>query len=219
MVDIFDEVNEDLRADRAQALLARYGIAIVAAIVLAVVGVGIWQAWDWNQGRRSQQIAEIYFSGMRLADQPGTGTEAHKQAVAIFAQLADGRHEGYRTLARLREAALQWDAGQQAAALGLWDQVAMDGRADKLLRGLATLLWAQHQLDHGDPAQITPRLQSLTGADDPWHALAAESLALLDLRAGKTDQARAAFKTLANDGTAPQGVRTRAGVLLAGLGG
>ena len=41
MVDIFDEVEEDLRADRAQAFLRRYGIVFIAVAVLVVAGAAL----------------------------------------------------------------------------------------------------------------------------------------------------------------------------------
>jgi hypothetical protein len=126
---------------------------------------------------------------------------------------------GYTTLARLHAAALKADAGDLQGALRLWDDVANDSSADPLLRGLANLEWAMHQIDTGDPMQVAARLKPLTDPNNPWHALAEEQQALLDLRLGKTAAAHDTLKKLANDVTAPQGVRGRAGGLLAKLGG
>ena len=119
----------------------------------------------------------------------------------------------------LTTAALKADAGDLTGATALWDQVAADNAADPLLRDLASLLWAEHQIDHGDPALLESRLKVLTAPDNVWHALAEEQLALLDLRVGKTDQAKTTLRRLAQDTTAPSGVRGRAGGLLNRLGG
>jgi hypothetical protein len=73
-------------------------------------------------------------------------------------------------------------------------------------------------LDSGDPAAIEARLKALVGPGKAWRALAEEQLALLDLRQGKADQARAALRRLAQDASAPNGVRGRASVLLSRLG-
>ena len=127
--------------------------------------------------------------------------------------------EGYRTLARLRAAALKADAGDRQGAAALWDQVAADGSADPLLRDLASLLWASHLIDSADPSLLQDRLKALTAPDNPWHALANEQLALLDMRLGKTDQAKTMLRSLAQDTTAPNGVRGRAESLLNRLGG
>ena len=223
MTDIFDEVNEDLRAERARALLVRYGGVLVGLAVLAVLATGGWQLWRWQQARQAGSIAGTYLAGMRLADTPPGQTpgqtDDHAKAAGIFAQVASDPAAGYRTLARLREAALRADAGDAAAALGLWDQVANDPRADRLLRDLASLLWVQHQVDRGDPVAVEARLQPLLAPENAWHGLAQEQDALLALRTGKTDQARNDFRRLAADAGAPDGVRGRASMLLAGMGG
>ena len=66
---------------------------------------------------------------------------------------------------------------------------------------------------------LEARLKALAAPNNPWHALADEQLALLDLRQGKADQARTTLRRLAQDTTAPSGVRGRAGALLGRLGG
>ena len=45
MPDIFDEVSEDLRAERAQQMLKKYGGLLVAAAALVLAGTGAWQGW------------------------------------------------------------------------------------------------------------------------------------------------------------------------------
>jgi hypothetical protein len=221
VVDIFDEVDEELRAERAQRLLKRYGGVILAAAILMVGAAAGWQGWRWYEARQDRKAAAQYLTAMTLADaSPTGGNEATRTAaIGAFANVAANSPEGYATLARLREASLRADAGDQRGATALWDQVAGDSSADPLLRDLASLLWAQHQLDQGDPSLLEGRLKSLAAPTNPWHALAEEQLALLDLRQGKKDQAKATLQHLAEDATAPSGVRGRASGLLTRLGG
>ena len=214
--DIFDEVDEDLRADRAANLLKRYGGAMIALALLVVAGAGGWQVWQWYDGKRRAATAESFLAAMATADsQKGA---ARQQADAAFADVAAKATGGYRALARLREAALKADAGDVAGASVLWDQVAGDGGADGLLRDIANLQWALHQIDAGDPATVAARLQVLAAPSNPFHALAEEAQAMLALRQGKPDAARDTLRQLAQDATAPEGVRRRADGLLARLG-
>ena len=142
---------------------------------------------------------------------------ARKNAVAAFDMLAARGPESYRTLARLRLAAVQ--AGSDpTAALQAWDAVSSDPQADPLLRGLATLLWVEHQTDSGDVATLLARLHPLADAPGPWQTLAQEQLAWLDLRQGEESRARDLFRGLSSDPLAPQGVRVRSAGLLAQLG-
>lgn len=221
MVDIFDEVDEELRAERAQQLLKRYAGVIAAAALLIVAAAAGWQGWHWYQARRDQAAAAQYLIAMNLANAPAAGSSAATSSAAIveFDRVVATAPEGYRTLARLRAAALKADAGDRQGAAALWDQVAADGSADPLLRDLASLLWASHLIDSADPSLLQDRLKALTAPDNPWHALANEQLALLDMRLGKTDQAKTMLRSLAQDTTAPNGVRGRAESLLNRLGG
>jgi hypothetical protein len=215
--DIFDEVDQDLRAERAQKLLQRYGGVLIAAAVLVIVAVGAFQARKWYDAKQAAQVADEYLAAMRSAD--GPPGEARQKAAADFAKVATQGRAGYRTVARLREAALKADTGDLPAALAIWDQVANDPGADQLLRDLASLEWATHQIDSGDPAAIEARLKPLTAPDNAWHALAEEAQALLALRQGRNEMARDTLRRLAQDVTAPDGVRSRANGLLARLGG
>ena len=147
MPDIFDEVDEELRADRAQALLKRHGgtmLAVAIAIVLAAAG---YQGWRWYDQKRIGAVATDYMAAMRTEAEKGPAREA---ALSTFAAVADKGDAGYRTLARLQEAGLKAANGDLAGASRLWDAVAADSSADPLLRDLANLQWAIHHLDTAD---------------------------------------------------------------------
>ncbi len=222
MVDIFDEVEEELRAERAQQMLKRYGGLIIAAAIAIVGAAAGWQGWRWYEARKDAAAAVEYLTAMNLADAStaaGTSVASKAAAIVAFAGVANSAPDGYATLARLREAALKADAGDLQSAATLWDQVAADQSADQLLRDLAVLLWAQHSLDKADPGVLQARLKPLAEPGSPWHSLAQEQLALLDLRLGKRDDAKTALTRLAQDAAAPNGVRARAAALVGRLGG
>jgi hypothetical protein len=214
--DIFDEVQEDLRAERARGLLKRFGGLLIVALILVLAGVGGWEAWQQYKGRLAQREAAQYLAAQSIADGVQTGRAG---ALPQFAAISAEAGPGYRTLARLRAAAIKADTGDAAGAAALWNDIANDTQADPLLRDLASLDWALHQIDAGDPAAVSARLQPLSLPLNPWHALAQEAQALLALRQGQTDAARSLLKSLSADPTAPDGVRARAGGLLQRLGG
>jgi hypothetical protein len=215
VVDIFDEVEEDLRAERAEKLLKKYAWLIIALAVATVGAVAGWQLWGRWQNQRDIAAAARYVAVQTAIDQPGTSPA---DQFATLGQLAAGAPEGYKTLARLRAAGLKADAGDLQGAVALWNEVAADSNADRLLRDLASLLTTQRQLDSGDPAQLESRLKPLAEPGNAWSALAREQLAMLDLRQGKLDDARKKLRMLSVDIDAPSGLRARAGALVAGLG-
>jgi hypothetical protein len=221
LVDIFDEISDDLRAERTVALLRRYGVVFVIAAILVLLGVAGDQVWQSYQTRQSTAAAAKYLAITQQADAqgPGISNQARLAAAAALTNFAESAPAGYRSLANLRAAGLYATAGQTDAADGLWNKVAADDAADPLLRQLASLLWAQHALGVAPDDAVAARLAPLEVPENIWHGLAQETQALLYLHEGKTDQAKTLFSQLASDPSAPEGVRNRADGLLAQLNG
>lgn len=221
MADIFDEISDDLRAERVARLLRRYGGIFLVVAVLVLLGVAGDQIWQSRVAKQNEAAAAKYAAITRRIDTLGGGI-TDKQRVENAAKLADfgkSAPPGYATLADLRAAGLYADAGQLKSAEALWDDVAANKKADPLLRQLANLLWAQNALGTAPDAAVKARLQPLLGAGNYWHGLAEETEALLYVHEGKTDKAKTLFKQIANDPSAPDGVRNRADGLLAQLNG
>jgi len=220
VVDIFDEVNEELRAEKAKQMLRRYGGLIVGACVLVVAGVAGWQGWQYWRTRQDIAAATAYLASLsRIEGVPVLSDDRRQQALTGFEALTRDAPDGYRTLARLQAAALKADTGDLTGATALWDQVAADAAADPLLRDLASLLWASRQIDTGDPSLLESRLRPLIAPGNAWRTLAREQLALLLIRQDKRDDAKAELSKLTEDTTAPAGVRLRSRALLDRLGG
>ena len=218
MPDIFDEVSEDLRAERARALLRRYGIVLVGLMLLTLAGVGLYDYEERQTSQVSNAAAERFIDAQdRAAHQADTSHAPPVDLIKPFADIAASGPDGYRVLARLQLAALDWDAGRHDSAIAAWKQVAADGAAPTLLRQLATLTSAQHQVDSGDAQALKRQLQPLLEPTSQWRALAEQVTALLDIRLGRMAEAKAIMKSLSTDPQAPQGVRTMAQDLLTTL--
>lgn len=216
MPDIFDEVSEDLRAERMARLMKRYGGLFAGLALLVVLGVAGHQGWRWYEARQAAQAAAAYLAASDAAAAEGADPKA---AAARFAALAAESPPGYRTLARLRAAAALAEGGDRDAALAQWDALSRDAAVEPLFRDLATLLWAMHALDGGDAAAIEARLAPLSAEGNAWRASAAEVRALAAIRRGDAEAARRTLTALASDAQLPSGIRDRAGRLLSGLGG
>ncbi|MBL6454726.1 tetratricopeptide repeat protein [Belnapia sp. T6] len=213
MADIFDEVEEDLRAERMRRLLARYGGLLTGLMLLVVAAVGAWQGWRWWESRQATQAAGSFLAVSTEAAAPGADAKA---AADRFAAIAAEAPPGYRSLARLRAAALKAESGDRDGALALWEEIARDGSIEPLYRDLATLMWGLHSLDAGDPSAIESRLAPL--ASGPWRASVQEVRALAALKRGATEEAKTLLTPLTTDPAIPQGLRDRAGRLLAEIG-
>jgi hypothetical protein len=213
--DIFQEVEEELRAERARSVLRRYGGWFGLAAVLVILGTGAYEFWSWRWEKYQSRIATRYLDGIEaMAAKPRDTARAR----ADFTDVIKKGSGAYAALATLQLAALEADQGHAREAIALWDGLAARPGVDPLLAKLAALLSVSHQLDDGDPASLAARLGELRKPDDPYRPLAEEAAALLALRQGKKDEAKKILADLGNDFTAPPGLRQRAAALSVEIG-
>lgn len=225
LVDIFEEVESDLRADRMRALLRRYGWWAGAGAIVVVLGILAWQGTMLLQARQQRHVAQAYFAAVQeLGGTNPAGNQAggNAKAEAAFAGLSgNSTPAGYRTLARLRAAELAAGNGQLKLALSLWKEVATDPAAGPLFAGLARLLWVTHQIDGVKPGSnvgpLEAELEPLLAPGNPWRPMAEEASALISLARGDKASARKTLAELRSDPSAPQGLRGRAAALMVQL--
>lgn len=210
MADIFREVNEDLRRDRATQLWKTYGAYVIGAAVAIVLGTlahQLWQSWDLD---RRTELSEQYVAATELA------ADDRESAILALAEIG-GPDGGYGTLATFERAQILADDGRHDEALVIWEQLAADSSGGPAFQAVAMLFSVMHQIDDGDPAALEAKLQPLTTADNRFRPLAMELGAILALRQGQIDQARQIYTQIADDLAAPAGLRTRAAQMVAAL--
>jgi hypothetical protein len=213
LTDIFTEVEEDLRRERAKRLWDRYGWIVTAVLLLAVGGTGAYQGWKWYEAREAGKASARYLAAVQAAED-----ERAVPALDGFASLGRDGPAGYRLLARLQEAALQARGGQTETALALWEQIARDIATPEPYRDLAVLLSVMHQIDSGEPAALAARLAPLDRPDGAFRFSARELQALLAERQQDRARAVAILRSLADASDAPMALRNRATEALTSLG-
>jgi hypothetical protein len=204
MSEIFREVDEALREDRAKDLWQKYGtlaISVATAIILATAGYVFWEDYTRN---RDQELTGTLLAA--LEESQSDPTSAIDSLAALGADASD--RQG--VIARLHEAALRAEAGDAGGAIDVYRMLAEDGSVPDAWRDLARLLAVLHSLDSGDPEQLADDLQPLAAEDSPWRYNARELAGLLALRQGDIAEARRIFDLLMADPSAPQGIRARA---------
>ncbi len=213
MSDIFREVSDDIRNEQLKSLWDRYGLLVISAIVLLVLSVAGWAFWQNYARDRQAEAAIAFLEGEQLL-LDGDATAAAEN----FAALArEGGSAGYIAVARMKQAASLLAAGERPQAVAVLDQLAMDSEADQLWRDLAALKAALLLSDSASGDELKLRLSPFTGEGHPFRHSAREALAFLALREGRKPDAAATFRVLADDLTAPQGMRARAAQMLEGL--
>ncbi len=211
MADIFKEVDEELRRDHAAKVWKKYGHVVIGAAVTVVLATAGYQVWTWWDVKQRTELSQGYAAAVDLFEQGKT-----EDAAAAFGGLA-AAGGGYGTLAAFNRARLLAEAGDTAAAIEAWDRLAASASAGPAFRGAATVLSVMHQSDSGDPADLEARLEPLTAEDSGFRPIALELTAVMALRRGDRTRAREIYTRLADDRTAPVGLRGRASQMLAAL--
>ena len=214
MADIFREVDEALREDRAKALWTRYRnwiVGVALTVVLTTAAFVWWQ--NWTQSRNQSQTAALEVARVAGIQDAGAGADA-------MAGVAVDASGGRAVLARFYEAGLLAEAGDRQGAALAYQALADDAGLSAPWDDLAQLLAGLHGLEAGDaPQDIRERISPLADGNGPWRYSAREILALVDLRDGLTSEAGEAFRRLADDPIAPPDMRERADELARALEG
>jgi hypothetical protein len=207
VVDIFQEVDEEVRRERLQKLWDRYGYLFIALCVLIVAGVGGWRGYEYWQAKKAGESGIAYEQAVQLA-QAGK----HKEADAAFARIAAGGTAGYRVLARLREAA-ELAQTDRKAAVAAYDALAGDKNAGQVIEDLAAVRAGLLLIDSTPYSEMQKRLEPLTAAGRTFRHTARELLALSALKAGDLGAARKWTDMMMTDPETPGGTRSRAQIL------
>jgi len=202
MADIFDEIDEELKQDRAKQVWLRYGKYVAAAAAAVVLGVGASQGFSaWKQSQ-AEAAANAYHEALASDD----------AVSALQAELA-GLSDGYAVLARFSIAAGKAEAGDAAGAEADYLAIAADTDLSDLYREAATLLSAMNAPDTATPADLQGRLAPIADGTGPWRPLALELSAAFDLKAGDRDAALAKLQSVIEMEETPAELRQRAAQL------
>ncbi len=211
---LFREINEELRHDQFAKLWKKYGNYAISVAVIAIVGVAAYQAWQsYDLDRKATDSAQ-FAAALRLAN-----SDRAADATGTLTKLAETGTAGYAQLSKLDRAGLMARAGEKKEASAAYLAIANDQETVPELRNLALLLSVLHDIDNGDPKALSERIAPLTATNDPWRHTAKEFTALLAQRMGESQRAGQLYRELADDATAPSGVRARAAEMTAILGG
>lgn len=211
MSDIFREIEDELRRDNLLKLWKQYGKYVIVAVVLIVLAGGGIAAWRDHQASERRAQSARYSNALALARE-GKDADAAKAFTAI-----DNEGGGYGVLAAFEEAELLAKSGDRKGAAASYDRIAGSSSYDTEFRDMATLLSVMQSLPDGDPPGLSKRLEPLTAAGNPFRPTALELTAAVRLKSGDKTGALQLYRNLADDLSAPQGVRARAAEMAAAL--
>jgi hypothetical protein len=207
VTDIFQEVDEEVRREQLKKLWERYGNYLIAICILIVAGVGGWRGYQWWEAKQAAQSGAAFEQAVTLAE-----AGKHQEAEVAFGKLAADGTGGYRTLARMRQAA-ELAHTDRKAAVSAYDEIAADRGAGQVIQDLAAVRAGFLLVDTAPYSELVTRLEPLTAADRTFRHSARELLALSAWKSGDAAAARKWTDMIMADPLTPEGTRSRAEVL------
>jgi hypothetical protein len=204
MADIFREVDEEVRRDRALDFWKKYQNYIIAVAVLVVIAAAGWRGWQSWQLNKAQEAGAQFEAASQLAR-----TDKSDEAKALFEKIAQDGPSGYALLAKFRVAD-ELAGKDKPAAVKAFDALAGDPAAEAILQDVARLRAALLRIDDADEAEIDRRLQSMAASGGPFRHSARELMALAALKSNNLDAAGKWLDMLVVDQQTPPGLRQRA---------
>jgi hypothetical protein len=211
--ELIQEIEEDLRRERALKLWKEYGKYAVAAAVVVVGAAAGFVAWREYENRQAMAESNRFFEALAQAQSGDT-----QSAQLALARIGREGRPGFALLARLEDAALKGTA-DRAAAIADFRAIAADARAPQEIRTLADVMAALNAVDSANREDVERGLAALSGADSQWRHLALEIMAAAALRGGDAARARELYTRISGDQTASPGARARAAEMIQALGG
>ncbi|ALE04090.1 tetratricopeptide repeat protein [Bartonella ancashensis] len=203
------EVNEELRQEKIYTFWKRYGVFIIVALVMFVLTIVAYQIFSHRKLNKENAISDAFMKSIELIEEHHFG-EAMQQLENVKASNLGG----YPFLARLREASLMSERGDDAQAVKLFDAVASHKKAPLLLQKVAKVRAAYILVDTGTLDDVEKRVKDMANDIDPMRMSAREALGLAAYKAAKMDEAAYYFQKNAEESLLGLGITDRAKVML-----
>jgi hypothetical protein len=209
VVDVFEEVEEELRSERYRALVIRVLPWAAGALAIGLaIALGVWGFDTWRT-QAANRASEQYAQAMEDFDQGQAD-----QANALWAEVAKSPAKGYASLSLQHLGAAKLAANQTAEAVKLFDQAASEA-PDYVIGDAARLKSAFALLDTASLKDMQTRLDPLMKEGRPYRTEAREALAFAKLQAGDLAGARGEFVVISLLPDAQQTARERARAAMA----
>ena len=215
MVDIFQEVEEDLKRERSEELWRKYGKYVIGAAAVIVLGVAGRDGWKTYEHSTSIENGTRLANAVELAEAGGDKQDAALEA--LDAIIADG-NAGFVALGHFQKAAVYLRSGATPSAIAELEAVAGNADIDQVYRDLAVVQVAMNSANESNAKDLITRLEPIAVPENAWYYSAREMIALLHVAAGEIDAAKPLLTEIADDSEAPSGMRARVSEILKAVG-
>jgi hypothetical protein len=194
VADIFNEVDEELRADQARQFWKKHGNLVIGGALVVVLAAAAWWGWQLYTNRHQQEQSVAFVEALQALQKDAKDT-AQLDVIA-------GQSGGYSALARFQLAASA-TATDPAKAADLLSTIAQDNNLDAAMRGMAAIQAGQLKLQVNKPQDAIQVVQPYTLAGNAYRFSALEITGIAQVAAGDKAKAKETFTLLQQLATSP----------------
>lgn len=209
MADLFQEIDDELRQDKASRLWRVYGKYVVAAAILIIISVGGYKFWQQKQLDDGEKASISYESALARS-----ASGDHKGAIDQLNGEEIGAVAGYAALSQMQKANLAMKINDFEAALITFKDIAENDNYPQSIKEWASFRYVAVRVEKQIGSNAPADVDSLIATDSPWRFLLKEIKAIREIETGNKSEAKAIFSELADDENAPERLRVRAAEFL-----
>ena len=207
MSDIFNEIDEELRQDKAARLWKAYGKYLIALAIFIILAIASYRFIEHTQEKNKEQASELY----ELASEAGRSGDKNA-AIELFSDDRFDETIGYAIISKLKKAALAKSNDDLEGMAIVLKEIITNEEIPRYLRDLARL-----KLFASDNDNNISQLDALIAGDGAWKFLALELKGGIELEGGNLKKARSIFEELTNGANTPNNLRRRTSEILKAL--
>lgn len=211
LTDTFiQEVDEDVKNDNLKELWNRYGLFVIAIVVLAVsaaVSFDKLQAW---QTLRNQNRTENYMAATQLQD-------SADDTIAALQKISQDNQGIFSDFAKLQIANVLLDENKQEEALAALEKLAGEKQVNSEVKNIALIKLATYRVDTLSYEEFKQLLQPVLATENSWTPMAQDLLAMSAIKNGDLENARAIYENVLKAKDLPDNFRARIQEMLASI--
>ena len=209
MADLFQEIDDELRQDKASRLWKLYGKYVVVTAIIIITSVGGYKFWQQKQlddGEKASIAYEAALARSASGDLKGAIDQLNEEELGLV--------PGYAALSQMQKANLAMKIKDFEAALITYKDIAENDDYPQSIKEWASFRHAAVRVEKQIDSNASADLDTLIATDSPWRFLAKEIKAIKEIEIGNNSEAKAIFSELADDENAPERLRVRAAEFL-----
>ena len=198
-----NEIEEELRKKQLKALWDRFGLYLIAVILIIIMSFGGYEFSKYLGYKNSENSSDQYEKALAVLDD-----ENNSDAIDIFDSLVN-ESNGYSGLSLFNLSNIAIKEGNKVLALEYLGKAAKDKNLSKKINDFAILKSGYIMLDNAEISNIEDKLSSLLNSTGPFSFYAKEIIALAYYRDNRYQESSKKFSEIANDASSPSNIASR----------